>query len=133
MSYWAKAAPQRYKDLGINIDRSPAELRKLPRFAQGKLYASRTGHGDFADYHERFGHKDARLECDCGRKKTPEHFFYCRLGWKSGRTTWKPYGLAEILGSPKGALKFAEWVNKTGYFCRICVSYAMERTTGPPI
>ena len=57
----------------------PPEL-KLPRFALGKLYACRTEHGDFEAYHERLGHADAELRCCCGRPKSPEHFFYCRLG-----------------------------------------------------
>ncbi|EXU95101.1 reverse transcriptase domain protein [Metarhizium robertsii] len=33
------------------------------------LLAARSSHGDFADYHERFNHKDARITCSCGRRK----------------------------------------------------------------
>ncbi|KAM3547205.1 hypothetical protein ARSEF4850_010159 [Beauveria asiatica] len=60
-----------------------AELKKLPeltlqRRQLGYLLAARTHHGDFADYHERFKHEDADLNCPCGRRKSPTHLFYCR-------------------------------------------------------
>lgn len=60
-----------------------AELKKLPeltlqRRQLGYLLAARTHHGDFADYHERFNHEDAVINCPCGRRKSPTHLFYCR-------------------------------------------------------
>ncbi|KAM3474861.1 hypothetical protein MY5147_004061 [Beauveria neobassiana] len=50
-----------------------AELKRLPeltlqRRQLGHLLAARTHHGDFADYHERFKHEDAELNCPCGRR-----------------------------------------------------------------
>jgi hypothetical protein len=48
-----------------------------PRPILHHLLAARSGHGDFADYHERFAHEGADLECSCGRRKAPEHFLIC--------------------------------------------------------
>ena len=50
----------------------PAKTKELllPRFILGKTLAARTGHGDFADYHERFNHEDASLHCRCGARYT---------------------------------------------------------------
>ncbi|TQV90122.1 reverse transcriptase [Cordyceps javanica] len=60
-----------------------AELKKLPKLTLqrrqlGDILAARTHHGDFADYHERFNHEDAVIDCPCGRRKSPTHLFYCR-------------------------------------------------------
>jgi ribonuclease HI len=119
---WATEAPQRYKDLGIPVKRKPAELQ-LPRYALGKLYAARTGHGDFAEYHRRFNHPDASLECSCGKDKTPVHFFFCskgraaarKAGWRRSRQT-----LDRLLGTEEGARHFAEWIDETKFFQDIC-------------
>ncbi|KAL7922562.1 ribonuclease H-like domain-containing protein, partial [Trichoderma austrokoningii] len=43
-----------------------------------RLYAERTGHGDFVEYHERFGH-DATPACKCGEPRTQGHFVECRM------------------------------------------------------
>ncbi|KAI0992160.1 hypothetical protein K3495_g16026 [Podosphaera aphanis] len=74
---WSTVAPQGYRDLGITT--SPLLPRELglPRFALGKIIAARTGHGDFADYHERFLQDEAELHCTCGYRKTTVHFFFC--------------------------------------------------------
>ena len=50
----------------------------LPRPALAALLANISGHGDFAAYHRRFGHDEARLECRCGQDKAPGHFTRCR-------------------------------------------------------
>ncbi|KAJ5904840.1 uncharacterized protein N7473_001756 [Penicillium subrubescens] len=77
--HWQAVAPQSYQDLWITSFTScPDELR-LPRYLLGRILAARTGHGDFADYHERFNHEDAHLHCRCGARKTPVHFFFCRV------------------------------------------------------
>lgn len=76
--WWQVAAPERYKKLKLTATtKCPPELR-VPRHAVHHLLAARTQHGDFADYHERFNHPDARLTCSCGRRKSPTHIFYCR-------------------------------------------------------
>lgn len=78
-----------------------AELKKLPeltlqRRQLGYLLAARTHHGDFADYHERFKHDDAELNCPCGRRKSPTHLFYCRKIPRSLRPRLAPEPEAAI-------------------------------------
>jgi hypothetical protein len=48
----------------------------LKRGALGRILASRSYHGDFAVYHDRFHHHDATLNYSCGRLKSPLHFFF---------------------------------------------------------
>ncbi|KAI1004868.1 hypothetical protein K3495_g3348 [Podosphaera aphanis] len=43
----------------------PNEL-KLPRSTLGRILATRTRHGDFAYYHDRFRHPEANMNCLCG-------------------------------------------------------------------
>lgn len=77
-AWWEASAPEQYKPLHLKpMTGCPPEL-KLPRPLLHHLLAARTRHGDFADYHERFNHDDARLTCSCGRRKEPNHLFYCR-------------------------------------------------------
>ncbi|OAQ57666.1 endonuclease/reverse transcriptase [Purpureocillium lilacinum] len=77
-AWWSTEAPESYKPLNLEATTScPPELA-LPRATLHTLLAARSRHGDFADYHERFNHDDARLDCSCGRRKAPEHPFYCR-------------------------------------------------------
>src|SRR5947209_8158049 len=52
---------------------------KVPRSILAKIYASRLGDGDFADYHERWNHEDAQLHCRCGVRKAPWHFIFRQL------------------------------------------------------
>ncbi|KAE8211818.1 hypothetical protein CF319_g9314 [Tilletia indica] len=56
--------------------RSPLTLT-LARRDLGTLLQIRTGHGDFADYHERFGHETATLTCVCGDPRAPLHPLEC--------------------------------------------------------
>ena len=66
---WLAVCPQTYRDLGIpTAPRLPDELR-LPCPLLGRILAARSGHGDFADYHERFKHDNAHLLCRCGAPK----------------------------------------------------------------
>ncbi|PWI72076.1 hypothetical protein PCL_10699 [Purpureocillium lilacinum] len=77
-AWWDASAPDQYKPLHLKPTTScPPEL-ELPRPLLHHLLAARSRHGDFADYHERFNHDDARLSCSCGRRKEPSHLFYCR-------------------------------------------------------
>ncbi|EEQ83794.2 uncharacterized protein BDCG_00599 [Blastomyces dermatitidis ER-3] len=79
--YWAQNMPKRYADLeilfegcdGADSDTGLSSIeRKLLRFTLGKLYASRTGHGDFKDYHLRCNHEDAECHCQCSSPKSPD-------------------------------------------------------------
>ncbi|RKK93005.1 hypothetical protein BFJ70_g17753, partial [Fusarium oxysporum] len=77
-TWWSTSAPEQYKRLNLKATTGcPPELT-LPRAALHHLLAARSLHGDFAAYHERFDHGDARLVCSCGRRKAPDHIFYCR-------------------------------------------------------
>jgi len=119
---WQTVAPQSYRDLAITTSPpSPRELR-LSRPILGRILAARTGHGDFADYHERFNHEDAYLLCSCGERKSRLHFFVCR---KAKRRSLRPPGspslaLPYLLGTPKGAIELADWLAKTSFFKEIC-------------
>ena len=119
--YWTQNAPERYKQLGIreNVGDS-LELRSLDRRTLGLLLAARSGHGDFADYHRRFQHLEALLTCSCGREKSPDHFFFCRLERSRARLQGGPRhpnpGIPWALSSPEGAIAFSNWVRKTKFF-----------------
>jgi ribonuclease HI len=126
-AYWKDAAPDRYKQLGLSALRKPPELN-LSRFTLGKLYASRSGHGDFAEYHERFKHVDAERMCQCGHNKTPEHFFFCRLGRRAARQPWAPFGVKEVLTTQGGTKKLNQWLAETGYFRGVCPPYPQLQT-----
>ncbi|KAM3537316.1 hypothetical protein ARSEF1564_009764 [Beauveria bassiana] len=69
----------------------------------GYLLAAGTHHGDFADYHERFKHEDAELNCPCGRRESPTHLFYCRKIPRSLRPQLAP--------EPKAAIRryYLDW------------------------
>ena len=49
--------------------RRQLDAPKPYRVSVGRVLAARSAHGDFADYHERFGH-DTELTCQCGRRKS---------------------------------------------------------------
>ncbi|EED12564.1 conserved hypothetical protein [Talaromyces stipitatus ATCC 10500] len=91
-SQWEKVAPQSYQDLEITTSpKRPGELQ-LNRLDLGRIIAARTGHGDFADYHERFNHDDAYLLCRCGARKAPLHFFFCHIAKRlSPSASWAPF------------------------------------------
>ena len=113
--------------IGLSALQKPLELN-LPRFTLGKLYASRSGHGDFAEYHKRFKHVDAEGMCQCGRNKTPEHFFLCRLGRRAARQPWGPLGVKEVLTTQCGTNKLDQWLAESGYFRRVCPPYPQLQT-----
>jgi len=96
--WWNGVDRESYRGLQLK-----AELKKLPeltlqRRQLGYLLAARTHHGDFADYHERFNHEDAEINCPCGRRKSPTHLFYCRKIPRSLRPRLSPEPEAAIKG-----------------------------------
>ena len=119
--WWDKEAPARYKELGIRIANGcPPEL-ELSRPTLHRLLAARSGHGDFADYHERFAHEDAVLECSCGRRKAPDHFLIC----DKVRSRDRPRLAGDCRARTRALLagppdKFASFVKKTGFYTKIC-------------
>jgi hypothetical protein len=102
---------------------SAALLQQPPILSpDSRILAAKTGHGDFADYHERFNHEDAYLLCSCGERKSRLHFFVC---CKAKRRSLLPPGspslaLPYLLGTPKGAIELADWLSKTSFFKDIC-------------
>ncbi len=90
----------------------------------GWLIAARSGHGHFADYHERFGHEEQDLHCECGRRSSQLHPFFCPSARSHRGKLWsKKLGRQltqltpeEILGRPEGVRLFAEWAHATGLF-----------------
>jgi hypothetical protein len=102
---------------------------KLPRYILEKLYASRTGHRDFADYYNRLNHADAECHCRCRHRKNPEHFYYCRLTKHATvQRQYPAYNLRETLATPRGAQEFNNWLNETSFYKDIC---PMRRLAAP--
>ncbi|ODH45749.1 hypothetical protein GX48_08176 [Paracoccidioides brasiliensis] len=118
-NYWAKNRPKRYMELEIPLKRASTEV-KLSRFTLGKLYAARSGHGDFAAYHSHLKHEDAECYCRCGHSKTPEHFYYCTLSRKAAKLRRPIYNLRETLATSRGALEFDSWLRETAFYQNIC-------------
>lgn len=75
--WWEKNASAKYRELGIEFSLKPNPELSLPRWLL--VLAARTGHGDFAEYHERFNHTDYQVDCLCGKPKDTRHIFHC---WK---------------------------------------------------
>ena len=96
--FWAENAPKRHKDLDIGIEKQPPGLHLL-RAVLDRLLAARSGHGDFAEYHERFKHDDALLTCSCRLRKELSHFYSCREGRKATAHPWGQQPVADV--SPK--------------------------------
>jgi ribonuclease HI len=122
LKLWRTVAPQSYRDLGIDsAPRVPKEL-SLPRAALGRLLASRSGHGDFADYHERFNHDDAYLLCRCGARKAPLLFFFCKIAKRrSSRPPGPPKStVCDLLGSYNGAAILEEWLQRVQFYQDLC-------------
>lgn len=120
---WLTVAPQSYRELGImSAPTPPKELTMLSRATLGRVIASRSGHGDFADYHSRFNHSDAHLLCSCGARKAPFHFFFCRIGKRSIRRAINapPNTIDSLLGTHEGLKKLDSWLCKTKFYNAIC-------------
>ena len=101
-------------ELDLKMTRKrPPELA-LPRWAYHRLIATRTGHGDFAKYHERFKHENIDGKCKCGRERRPRHFVECRPAlqrWR--RAKQEPPPRASEMLAENGWKKFLEFVSIT--------------------
>lgn len=118
-AWWDKACPARYRALNLQMRRrKPPELC-LPRRLLHELIAARTGHGNYAAYHRRFQHKDATLECICGKETSPTHFIRCQNHAHHARRFKKsmPYCLLvyKLIG-PKCLNCFTKFAKVTGCF-----------------
>ncbi|KAH7471133.1 hypothetical protein FOMA001_g13258 [Fusarium oxysporum f. sp. matthiolae] len=120
-AWWSTSAPEQYKRLNLKATAScPPEL-SLPRVALHHLLAARSIHGDFAAYHERFDHDDARLVCSCGRRKAPDHIFYRRKVPPRHRMRLAPSPNAAVnLAIGKDFIKFIDLSKESAFFGKIC-------------
>lgn len=88
---YTKHMPKACQELNIRPHTKSTRAREhnLPRWVLGRLIAARTGHGDFAAYHERFHHSDYLATCSCRKPKTTIHFFFCPHTRKRWKDRWK--------------------------------------------
>lgn len=117
--WWSSACPDRYRDLDLQMRRKKPPELSLPRHLLHKLIASRTGHGDFAEYHRRFHHNEANLECSCGHETSPTHFVRCRRHAQITRKLRKGLTVNAFVSQLLGHnchKKFTEFVRNTGCF-----------------
>jgi hypothetical protein len=120
-AWWTTAAPERYKPLKLKASTRCAPELATPRPALHHLLAARTHHGDFADYHRRFKHANARPTCSCGRPEEPKHLFYCRK--------MPPHHRLRLAPSPETAVnqalgkEFVKMADNCGFFEKICPRY----------
>ncbi|SCO75913.1 uncharacterized protein FRV6_00125 [Fusarium oxysporum] len=123
-TWWSTSAPEQYKRLNLKATTGcPPELT-LPRAALHHLLAARSLHGDFAAYHERFDHGDAHLVCSCGRRKAPDHIFYCRKVPPHHRIRLAPSPNAAVnLAVGKDFTKFTDLSKDSAFFRKICPRY----------
>lgn len=120
---WAlENLPTLYQAAGLEFtSRGPEELR-APRGLLHHLLAARTGHGDYAEYHQRFNHEGATLECSCGKLKHRFHVFYCRKVPPNLRIRLGPRAMERIATTigPKHFDKFIELIKEGKFFDKIC-------------
>ncbi|CCU79231.1 reverse transcriptase, putative [Blumeria hordei DH14] len=66
---WRTLLPQHISYEKLGIISAPSRLKELTlsRATLGRILAARSGHGDFANYHERFNHENAPKYCRCDR------------------------------------------------------------------
>jgi hypothetical protein len=102
-SWWYSNCPDSYQRYGLEMTAGkPPEELQLSRRTLHHLLAARSGHGDFADYHERFAHADVQDECPCGGRTSQWHIIRCRLVPQHTRATTNKRGLEgvfQMLGS----------------------------------
>ncbi|KAJ3455531.1 hypothetical protein MRS44_017013 [Fusarium solani] len=123
-SWWSSASPEQYKRLNLKATVAcPPEL-SLPRAALHHLLAARSLHGDFAAYHERFNHSEARVVCSCNRRKSPDHIFYCRKVPPRHRARLAPSpNTAVNLALGKDFDRFVKLAKTSAFFNTICPRY----------
>ncbi|KAH7464323.1 hypothetical protein FOMA001_g17574 [Fusarium oxysporum f. sp. matthiolae] len=120
-AWWSTSAPEQYKRLNLKATTGCSPELSLPRAALHHLLAARSLHGDFAAYHERFNHDDARLLCSCGRRKAPDHIFYCRKVPPRHRMRLTPSpNAAANLAVGKDFTKFIDLSKNSAFFGKIC-------------
>ncbi|EXU94857.1 reverse transcriptase domain protein [Metarhizium robertsii] len=120
-AWWQGHMPEKYKELKLSATTGCPKELSIPRPALHHLLAARSSHGDFADYHERFNHEGARISCSCGRRKTPDHLFYCRKVGPRHRMRLTPSPAAAINQAiGRDFDKFIQMAKASSFFARIC-------------
>lgn len=95
------------------------ELKLKKEVFGWRIAAARSGHGHFADYHERFGHDEADYWCKCGKRRSQLPPFSCsisrphraKLFSKAEKRQLNP---EEILGTPEGIRIFCRMGTRNG-------------------
>ena len=117
-------SPEQYKPLELPATtRCPPELT-LPRRMLHDLLAARARHGDYADCHERLHHVDAQTLCSCGRRKAPDHIFYCRKippRWRIRLGTRPSATMHRALG--ENFTEFTKVARDSAFFEKVCRRY----------
>lgn len=95
----------------------------LSRKVLGWLIVARSGHGHFADYHERFRHEEVDIRRECGQRRSRLHPFSCNRARPYRARLFsipekRPLNPKEVLGTTQGVKIFAEWDLKTELFQR---------------
>jgi hypothetical protein len=123
-TWWSTAAPEPYKRLNLKATTGcPPEL-SVPCAALHHLLAARSLHGDFAAYHERFDHGNARLICSCNRCKALDHIFYCRKVPPRHQMRMSPSPNAAVnLAIGQVFTKFTELSKASAFFGKIYPRY----------
>jgi hypothetical protein len=119
----------RYRIWGLTYTVKPSPELDLPRATLHRLLAFRTGHKDFSWYHQKFHYNDAKLECSCGRPKTPEHLVHCKTVFRY-LYNWplKPkrpprneaegsYYIRQLMKEPQ---KFLEYLQLPSFYAKVC-------------
>ena len=108
--WWAAYRPSRYRalELELRVEKWPLELG-LRRRTLGRLFAERTGHGDFAEYYRRINRPEAaeKCVCRCGAEKSAGHIAWCLAIPERER----PAGIMDLIG-PGCHEEFREYVEK---------------------
>jgi hypothetical protein len=94
--------------------RRTQELEELDRPMLHRLLAARSGHGDFARYHERFRHYDAVMTCVCRKLRSPSHIFYCNMLCCPRAANPRPANVSKALG--KDWTQFADLAKRSLFF-----------------
>lgn len=123
--WWKSNTPSGYEHLKLRASLKPThELKTLDRQELFWLISARTGHGDFYNYHERFGHTGAITQCICGKRTTPVHIFYCRKTYhkRPGDTPAVPFFTRSYLNRLIGRewWEFIWWAHVTKFFTWVC-------------
>ncbi|RAL58019.1 hypothetical protein DID88_009097 [Monilinia fructigena] len=110
--------------------KEPKELT-LPRAVLHRLLAMKTGHGDYAAYHQRFDHQNNKLECSCGSAKEPYHFFKCTIN-NLKRSDW-PLAPVEMQSNKQAITyikklihtpsKLTQLITDSEFYTQICPNY----------